>query len=494
MIPFAEWLPDQPDLSNPGATVAKNVVPAAVGYRPQRSLVAFSDALTARCQGAFSCKDDDEATYNYAGDVSKLYVLNTDTWADASKSATTYATDEDHFWEFVQFKQKVIATGWDDSPATTTNYPQVITLGASNFDNLTAAFVARHVAVVREFVVFGYTYDTGDGRVPERVRWSAQGDETDYVADDATQSGATDLRSGGAIQHITGGEFGIIVCEHSVYRMTYAGPPTIWQFDEIDRGIGTHSPGSVVKHNNVTYFLANDGFRATAGEASTRIGAEKVDRTVLAEIDESNLARVTATSDPVRDLIIWGIPTGMSGKTPDKLYIFHPPTGRWAYVEQDVQFLYQSNTAGIDIDAAFFDTGGAGADLDALTDSLDSSVWVGGNAVLAAFDTDNKLGYFTGTPYTARLETAEVPVAAGARAMVTHARNAVNGGTTTLTLGTRNRQSDATTYHGAQAERTSGQHAFRKNARYARFRADISGEWTHAVGVDDIKANPMGRR
>ena len=46
MIPFGEWLPDQSDLQNPGSTVAKNVLPAARGYRPFASLTELSGAAT----------------------------------------------------------------------------------------------------------------------------------------------------------------------------------------------------------------------------------------------------------------------------------------------------------------------------------------------------------------------------------------------------------------------------------------------------------------
>ncbi len=41
MIQFGEWLPDQPDYSNPGVTRAENVVPAAGGERSLPGFVAY---------------------------------------------------------------------------------------------------------------------------------------------------------------------------------------------------------------------------------------------------------------------------------------------------------------------------------------------------------------------------------------------------------------------------------------------------------------------
>ena len=36
-LPFGEWLPDQPEHLNPGATVATNVYHAASSYKPVKS-------------------------------------------------------------------------------------------------------------------------------------------------------------------------------------------------------------------------------------------------------------------------------------------------------------------------------------------------------------------------------------------------------------------------------------------------------------------------
>ena len=43
-LPFGEWLPDQPDHLNPGATVATNVYHAQTSYKPVKGLVAYSGA------------------------------------------------------------------------------------------------------------------------------------------------------------------------------------------------------------------------------------------------------------------------------------------------------------------------------------------------------------------------------------------------------------------------------------------------------------------
>ena len=50
MIPFAEWRPDMPSLSQ-WAREALNVVPAEESYRPLNGLSGVSNALTALTKG-----------------------------------------------------------------------------------------------------------------------------------------------------------------------------------------------------------------------------------------------------------------------------------------------------------------------------------------------------------------------------------------------------------------------------------------------------------
>jgi hypothetical protein len=494
LLPFKGWHPDLPDLNNPGSPVATNVIPSAVGFRPFKRLVPISTALDNRCVGAGDTKDKDGNVRNFAGDAGKLYEIIDGVATDRSQTSITYSVDDGEFWEFAQWKQKVIACGWDGShtvSASASPYPQVRTLGGTTFSDLQTDFEAKHMAVIREFVVFGNTYDSGDGEVPNRVRWSAQGDETDYTASAATQSGADDLLRGGAVQKILGGEFGIIICESSVWRMTYAGPPTIWQFDEIDAGIGTHAPQSCVRHNNVVYFLADDGFRATSGEASQRIGAERVDKEILAELDPPARKYVVAAADPINDLVMWIVPSNAATYTrPDTVYIYNPATGDWSRAETEIDYIFQSGTSAYTLEALTAFT----TSIDDLPETLDSRLYTGGEIRYGAYGSDKKLSYFVGTPLEGEVETQEILAAEGKRAMVTGARSLVNGGTVTLSLGTRDSQGDDVVFHGDQIRQDSGYHRFRKSGKFIRFKAKMTGDWTHALGVADIEVRPLGRR
>lgn len=491
MIPFGEYLPDQPALNNPGATVATNVLPYAQSYGPVRALTAYTDALTAYCRGAISVKDKDGTVHNLAGDASKLYSLSADVWAGTFGDDTYVLGDED-YWEFTKFDNNVIAVHWESANATTRR-PRTLALGGSAFTVLVTTFHARHVGTVGDFVVMGNTYtEAGAVSNPLQLRWCALGDSTDWVASQSTQAGAATLQNGLQIQRITNGMPALVICESTVYRMEYIGPPSVWNLQEIDPGIGTHAPGSVVQLGSATYWLSDAGFRASIDASpSVAIGDEKVDRTLIAELDSGNLHRIKGAADTSDGLIYWAVPvSGNSGGTPNKLYVFDSRSGRWSIIEDEVELVYQSGTSGYTLET--LDT--VSTDIDALTESLDSPIWKGGNLQLGAFDDAHKLGYFSGAAMTGIVETAEFAPGGTQKIMLNSLRPIVDGGTTTIEMEYRNRQQDGTTRGPSRSIRSSGVIKYRKKARYFRARATVSGEFTHAIGVDNIEATPVGER
>ena len=127
IVSFGEWFPDQAEYNNPGATVAKDVLPHAMGYQAFPSFEAHSTALTAYCRGAIAVRDKSNNVYVYAGDETKLQSLVNADWTDVTRSSGgDYATAAGERWEFARFKEEVIATNFTDDI-------QTLTMGAANF-------------------------------------------------------------------------------------------------------------------------------------------------------------------------------------------------------------------------------------------------------------------------------------------------------------------------------------------------------------------------
>lgn len=486
VIATADWSPDAAALGNPGVGKAENVLPGPTGYKPFPALETFTNALDAYPRGAISATDDALVTYLYAGDAAKLYSLSGSTWSDASKGGG-YSTDTEERWEFVRWKDKILATNFSDNP-------QTIAMGGSNFADLTTAFKARHVAVVRDYVVFANTTDGTDGDQVDRVRWSAFNDETDYTVSSITGSDVRNLNAGGPIQRVFGGEYGVILSEQSTWRMTYTNAPTWFQIEEVLPGVGAIAPGAAAQFGDEVYFLSENGFvRLFGGRERAFIGAGRVDQTVLADLDRDNLHRMSAVVDPQGNRVVWAYPgAGNTGGRPNKLVIYDRGLDRWSYACAEVGLVWRA--AGVGTTLEQLDS--VSSSIDDLGTSLDSSRWKGDAANFAAFDSENKHGLFSGSPMTGVIETKEVELNPGRRTTLTACRALVDGGATAVRTGTRSSSADAVTWTSAKSPRSGGRIPVRASGRFARFELTVSGEWTDAVGVrvDREDAKPSGRR
>ena len=93
-LPFGEWLPDQPDHLNPGATVATNVYHAQSSYKPVKGLVAYGGTsnVTKNAKGAGSFRDNTNTVFTFVGTKETLYKLNSGTFAEVGARNVKLAT------------------------------------------------------------------------------------------------------------------------------------------------------------------------------------------------------------------------------------------------------------------------------------------------------------------------------------------------------------------------------------------------------------------
>ena len=492
IIPFGELSLDLPPIMNKGAGVAKNVIPDLAGYLPLPSLSVFSGALTAYCRGAIGVTAIGGTAHMYAGDATKLYELSDITWGDVSRLAGgAYTTGTTSYWEFVKFRGtagefKVLATNYND-------VIQVITLGDANFAALAGTPPqAKHIAVVGDFVVTGNTNDS-DGVMPNKLRWCAINDETSWTIAASTQADDQILKgNGGAIQSIIGGqEYGLVFQERSVWLMQYVGSPIVFDFKKVEDARGAFCPRATVSAGNMVFYWAEDGLYQFAPGGSIPIGYGKIDKTVLSDLDDAYIHRVTASIDPKNKLVFWAYPgSGNTGGNPNKLLIYNWAAKKWATAEVDLEFILSSIGLGYTLDGL----DDISASLDALSDSLDSPFWSGGKYQLSAFNDSHKLANFSGTAMNATIETGEFQPIEMKRSEILEVTPLVDGGTHTVEMGTRETQAGTITWGASNTENSSGKVPVRSNSRYHRIRIGNTGDFNHAVGVELNKVAPTGDR
>ena len=440
-IALGEWLPDQPGLTG-ALTVAKNCYPVTAGYGAFPAEANFSAAAAEDLTSIISAKDQSGTTKLFAAGLKKIYAvdsvgaltgvfsytgtyaqsgtttltvtsiahklktgdsvyldftsgsaadgqftvttLTVDTFTVTTTSATTsgnvtisptstgYNTSSTNRFRFTLFGNQIIGTNFAERL-------QVYSAdGSSSFKNLSdSAPIAKFITVVRDFVVCAHLDESGTTR-PYRVRWSAINDETDWVENVNTQSDYQDIPDGGHITGIRGGEFGIILMEKSISRMSYAGTPFIFQFDNISRGKGCIASGSVCQYQGLTFFLSDDGFYVCDGQKVTPIGAEKIDRFFFNDAN-LDLTTMSAAADPIRKMIMWNY---LSTDGTRKLIVYNFTIGKWSLMETTSDYISDASTASVTVEQL----DSVNASIDALPVSMDSALYAGGKYFLGGTD------------------------------------------------------------------------------------------------------------
>lgn len=475
-VSFGEWLPDQPDLEN-GLVDALNCVSQAKSYKSMRSLTNVSTALDSRCFRAMVAKDSTGIISNFAGDAGKLYKLSVGTYDDVSKAGGYTVTN----WEMAKFGDRVIATALGEPM-------QYFDMGVSALfaDLAGTPPQAAHIAVVRDFIVVGNLVDGGT-EYPSRVQWGGFNSSEKWGVDAAVQSDFQDLfGNGGAIQRIVPGDYGVIFQEDSIWRMDYAGPPTVFRFDEVERGRGTRCPNSVTWLGDVVYYWGNDGFYVFNGQVSSPIGSEKVNRYVIENYDSSRSGEFFGMVDRANDLVFWTYPKVTGGR---EVVIYNWVTQRWTHSDLDIQAFSEYADSGYNLDELDL----LFADIDSTSISVDAKEYRGGNVTLGAFDSTNKLSNFTGEYLTSYIETGEFKFPNGSRVFVSAARPIVEGGGNySVSLGQRDVQTGVVSFGPYKNENVIGECQFHKNTRFTRFKMKLEGGFNHASGLE-VFYKPAGR-
>jgi len=480
IIDYKGWKPDMAALGNLGELEAINVRPTEDGYGPLPDQNPQATALTARARGAVAVSGTEGVVTTYAGDATNLYSIGPE-GTPTDISGTTYTTAEDGQWEFSQFDQTLIATNYDDEV-------QSITVGGAAFADLITSVEkprARHVDVVRDFLVLGNINSTSDGEKPNRVHWSAYRDAANFTPTPANQGDFEDLEEGGWIQRIVGGaEYGLIFQERAITRMSYIGPPIVFQFDTIDRKRGTPIPGSVVAFGRLVFFYSDDGFMMNDGVQTIPIGHKAVDRKFNTDFDKIYIGRMFSAIDPINKIVMWSFP-GESQSTagePNRVWMFNWAENKWAEAELDLQLVYRALTPGLTLE----DLDSITTDLDALPFSLDSRAWTGGALIAGSFNSSNRLCHFSGSNLAATIDTGERQLFRGQKAEVTGARPIVDGGTPTVTVGSRQSPQGSNSFGSAVAVDATGFSSQLVEGRYHRLRTIVPAatSWTHAQGIE----------
>ena len=396
--------------------------------------------------------------------------------ADTGTVVFTYTTPTNQRWRFTQFGNVIVA-------ANGGNRLQGYNLDTSStFQDLAAdAPASRYVTVVRDFVVSGYI----GSDYPNRVQWSALGDESSWANSATTQADFQDIPDGGSVVGVTGGEFGLVFLDRAIHRMSYAGSPLVFQFDNISRNLGCYEANSIIQYGGTSFFLASDGFYACDGQQIIPIGNEKVNRYFYNDAEESLFNLMSVAVDPFRKLIVWSY-VSTSSAVPDKLLIFNFQTNKWSSGTTSVSRVASSSSPAFTLEG--LDVFGT---LEQISSSFDDRVWLGGKMQFAGVK-NAKIITFSGAPMTATIETGDIEVP-GTTSAITLAKPIVDNGSGNVALFSRRLLNQQVVFGSQVVADSENRVSIRGVGRYHRLQLTPTGSWTSVVGTD-IDLNGLGTR
>lgn len=402
------------------------------------------------------------------------------------QALANYGSTVDERWVFEQFGDFVVAVNINDAP-------QVFEIGvSSNFSNLAGSPPqARYVKAWGSHLALMNL--SGN---ESRVHWSATEDITGWTPG-TNNSDFQDFPDGGVVQGSNSATNPFIILKRAIWAGTFVpGSPDVFNFTKIHDKRGCAAPYSIASRGAFTIFADSGGvFQLSADGGIAPIGFEKVDRTVFGRISGPDLASIFGEIDPFFNRYYMAVNYNSSDSF-DRIIIYDWGIGEFTQIETDTGILFPlgSGTLGYTLEGL----DAISASLDALGFSLDSKVWQGGAPVMAAIDTDFRLGFFSGQNAEATIATQEFGDTAGAVLRISEVMPIVDTQSALVSIGSRMRRSDTEAVvwstEFAQSSNT-GIARKRSRARYhtIKLRIPEGTVWTHAQGVSH-NGVPAGMR
>lgn len=503
---FGKWMPDLAPLRQQGTAIARaeNVLAVPGGYRAARSLTRvnqFQAALPGTPVGVIRGVLSDGTSAFIAATDTGLFRLVDNLWSDVSRTsgyrpATGLRWESDQFGDEIFFSRRA-------NPLQALSFAS-----ASRFEDVPDAPRAAHVATAENFLWVGDIISRTLGVARDAVAWSAVGAPRVWPTpgtDEATSvlSGEQRLEGdGGIVQGIVAGaEVVAVFQENAIHRADFVGNDVVWRFSRVETRHGLAIPDAAVAFERMVFFISDDGFRVFNYTSSTNIGKGVVNEFFTEDYDFNFPDKVTLVKDP-NDTKIWvSYPTKTSGGSPGRILVWDWVLDQWTLLNTGLHnFLLKAGEASPSLDSA--DTvddpdriGGASADTDSPgNESFDAREILASQVAVGAFDAGGFLSTFTGTPSFGVLETGDLELAAGRRALLTRVRPLVDGAEATVQVAGLDRRADdvnSVTFGAAAPMGPDGTNPVRVDARYHRIRFNLPSLLSDATDFD-VEFRPTG--
>jgi hypothetical protein len=195
----------------------------------------------------------------------------------------------------------------------------------------------------RQVIAWGTTF-TGVAD-PLLIRWSDVNSFDSWIATVTNQAGSYRIPKGSRIvQCIQGPQQGLIWTDLGIWAMQYAGPPYVYQFNELGTGCGLIGRKAAGTMNNVVYWMGQSQFYRLAGSGVEPIRCPVWD-VVFQDLDTTNLDKIRVAPNSRFGEITWYFPTISNGGENEGYVKYNIFLDQWDYGFNSTANPYVSRSA-----------------------------------------------------------------------------------------------------------------------------------------------------
>jgi hypothetical protein len=163
----------------------------------------------------------------------------------------------------------------------------------------------------RQIIAWGSTF-TGV-KDPLLIRWCDVNNYDQWIGQITNQAGSYRIPKGSRIvQCIQGPQQGLIWTDLAVWAMQYAGPPYVYQFNEIGTGCGLIGRKAAASLGSIVYWMGPSQFYRLAGSGVEPISCPVWD-VIFQDLDTNNLDKIRVAPNSRFGEITWYYPTSSNG-------------------------------------------------------------------------------------------------------------------------------------------------------------------------------------
>lgn len=197
----------------------------------------------------------------------------------------------------------------------------------------------------RQIIAYG---STSDGIVdPLLIRWCDVNDFNQWIPSITNQAGSYRIPKGSKIvQGIQAGQQGLIWTDLGCWAMQYAGPPYVYQFNELGTGCGLIGRKAAGSMGGVVYWMGQSQFYRLSGNGVEPIRCPVWD-VIFQDLDTNNLDKIRFAANSRFGEVSWFYPTKGNGGEINAYVKYNVVLDQWDFGQNTSQNPYVARTAWI---------------------------------------------------------------------------------------------------------------------------------------------------